>query len=62
MYRTYFLTEKEQNKITVYRFDGDTGYYDVFENEDERKAEQARLDRIERECQAEMKDYIESLK
>ena len=32
MYRVYELTEKENNKITQMRWDGDTHYYDVFES------------------------------
>lgn len=35
MYRVYKLTDKERDKITKMRWDGDTHYYDVFENQEE---------------------------
>ena len=34
MYRTYYLTEAENGKITRLRWDGDTEYYDVFETQE----------------------------
>ena len=35
MYRVYELTDREKNKITKLRWDGDTHYYDVFESQEE---------------------------
>lgn len=61
MYRTYHLTEAEQDKITVIRWDGDTHYYDVYENEEERKAEQERLTKIEEEYRRAKEAYLATL-
>lgn len=56
MYRTYTITEAEAGKITRARWDGDTYYYDVFENEEELKAEEARLKKIDDEYREAMKN------
>ena len=61
MYRVYKLTEREEGKITVYRWDGDIGFYDVFESIEEQEAEQARLRRIEEEWRREHAEYFASL-
>lgn len=57
MYRVYELTEKENNKITRMRWDGDTHYYDVFESQEECDEEQKRLDEIEKEYGKAWADY-----
>lgn len=62
MYRVYELTEKENNKITRMRWDGDTHYYDVFESQEECDEEQKRLDKIEEEYRKAQADYLQSLK
>lgn len=62
MYRVYRLTDAETGKITAYRHDGDTGYYDVFDTVEEYEAEQARLRRIEEECRREHAEYFASLR
>lgn len=62
MYRIYELTEKENNKITRMRWDGDTHYYDVFESQEECDKEQKRLDKIEEEYKKAQADYLQSLK
>ena len=49
MYRTYELTDKERNKITRLRWDGDTHYYDVFESQEECDEEERRLEKIDEE-------------
>ena len=61
MYRTYKLTEQESGKITVYRWDGDTGYYDIFDTVEEYEAEQARLQRIDEECRQKHEEYARAL-
>lgn len=61
MYRVYELTEKEQNKITRFRWDGDTHYYDVFDSQEECDAEEKRLARIEEEYKRQKEDYLKSL-
>lgn len=62
MYRVYELTDKEKDKITRFRWDGDTHYYDVFESQEECDKEQERLDKIEKEYKEEKRRYTESLK
>lgn len=62
MYRVYELTEKENNKITRMRWDGDTHYYDVFESQEECDKEQKRLDKIEEEYRKARADYLQCLK
>lgn len=62
MYRVYELTEKENNKITRIRWDGDTHYYDVFESQEECDKEQKRLDKIEEEYRKARADYLQCLK
>lgn len=62
MYRVYELTEKENNKITRMRWDGDTHYYDVFESQEECDEEQKRLDKIEKEYGKARADYLQHLK
>lgn len=61
MYRLYELTEKEQNKITRLRWDGDTHYYDVFDSQEECEAEEKRLARIEEEYKRQKENYLKSL-
>ena len=61
MYRVYELTEKEQNKITRLRWDGDTHYYDVFDSQEECDAEEKRLTRIEEEYKRQKENYLKSL-
>lgn len=61
MYRTYELTDKEIGKITRFRWDGDTYYYDVFESQEECDKEQERLDRIAAEYEEEKRKYMEYL-
>lgn len=62
MYRVYELTEKENNKITRIRWDGDTHYYDVFESQEECDKEQKRLDKIEKEYRKARADYLQRVK
>lgn len=62
MYRVYELTEKENNKITRIRWDGDTHYYDVFESQEECDKEQKRLDKIEEEYRKARADYLQRVK
>lgn len=62
MYRVYHLTDKEKGKIIARRWDGDCEYFDVFENEQERDAEELRLKKIEKECKAQKEQYLNSLK
>lgn len=62
MYRVYELTEKENNKITQMRWDGDTHYYDVFESQEECDKEQKRLDKIEEEYRKARADYLQRVK
>lgn len=62
MYRVYELTEKENNKITRIRWDGDTHYYDVFESQEECDKEQKRLDKIEEEYRKAQADYLQRVK
>lgn len=61
MYRVYELTEKEQNKITKLRWDGDTHYYDVFDSQEECEAEEKRLARIDEEYKKQKENYLKSL-
>ena len=60
MYRTYNLTEKEKGKITRLRYDGDTYYYDVFDNEEECEKEEERLRKINDEYKKKMEGYLSS--
>ena len=62
MYRIYELTDEEKDKIVRYRWDGDSGYYDVFDSQEECDEEQKRLDRIEKEYRLEKQRYLQSLK
>lgn len=62
MYRVYELTEKENGKITRFRWDGDTHYYDVFESQEECDEEQKRLDKIDAEYRKSKADYLKNLK
>lgn len=61
MYRVYKLTEKEQNKITRLRWDGDTHYYDVFDSQEECESEENRLAKIEEEYKKQKENYLKSL-
>lgn len=58
MYRVYELTDKEKNKITKLRWDGDTFYYDVFETQEECDEEEKRLARINEEYEKKMENYL----
>lgn len=60
MYRTYRLTKKEENKITRLRYDGDTYYYDVFDNQEECDIEEKRLKKIQDDYENKMRDYLNS--
>ena len=62
MYRVYELTDKEKDKITRLRWDGDTYYYDVFETQEECDEEQKRLDKINAEYRKKKADYLRSYK
>lgn len=62
MYRVYELTEKEQDKITKIRWDGDTHYYDVFDSQEECDAEEKRLARIDEEHKRQKENYLKSLR
>ena len=61
MYRTYELTEKEKNKITRMRWDGDTHYYDVFESQKECDEEEKRLAKIDEEYRKQKENYLKSM-
>ena len=61
MYRTYQLTEKEKDKITRQRWDGDTYYYDVFATQEECNKEEERLRKIEEEWKREHENYLNTL-
>ena len=61
MYRVYELTEKEQNKITRLRWDGDTHYYDVFDSQEECDDEEKRLAKIDEEYRMQKENYLKSL-
>lgn len=61
MYRTYELTEKEKNKITRMRWDGDAHYYDVFESQEECDEEERRLAKIDEEYRKAKKNYLKSM-
>ena len=62
MYIVYELTDKERDKITRLRWDGDTHYYDVFESQDECDAEEKRLARIGEEYKIQKENYLKSLR
>ena len=62
MYRTYELTDKEKDKITRLRWDGDTHYYDVFESQEECDKEQERLDKIDEQYRKDKEDYLRNCK
>lgn len=62
MYRVYELTEKEQDKITRLRWDGDTHYYDVFDSQEECDVEEKRLARIDEEYKRKKENYLKSLR
>lgn len=61
MYRVYQLTEKEQDKITRQRWDGDAYYYDVFDSQEECDEEEKRLAKIEEDYQRQKETYLKSL-
>ena len=61
MYRVYELTDKERDKITRLRWDGDTYYYDVFESQDECDKEEKRLAKIDEEYRKAKKNYLKSM-
>ena len=60
MYRVYNLSEKEEGKITKMRWDGDTHYYDVFENQEELEEEEKRLAKIEEDYRKAKEAYVKS--
>jgi len=60
MYRVYDLTDKEMDKITRLRWDGDTHYYDVFDSQEECDEEEARLKKIDEEYQKQKENYLRS--
>lgn len=60
MYRTYKLTEKENDKIVKMRWDGDTYYYDVFETQEECDEEEKRLAKIEEDYKRHIADFLDS--
>lgn len=61
MYRTYKLTDKEKDKITKLRCDGDTYYYDVFESQEECDKEEKRLAKIKEEYRKQKENYLKSM-
>lgn len=61
MYRVYKLTDKERDKITKMRWDGDTHYYDVFENQEECDEEEKRLVKIDEEYRKAKENYLKTL-
>lgn len=61
MYRVYKLTDKEKNKITKLRWDGDTHYYDVFDSQEECDEEEKRLAKIDEECRRKKENYLKTL-
>ena len=61
MYRIYQLTEKEQDKITRLRWDGDSHYYDVFDSQEECDAEEKRLTKIDEDYIKQKENYLRSL-
>ena len=61
MYRVYDLTDREEDKTVVLRFDGDAQYYDVFESQEEYDAEQKRLAQINAEYEQEKAAYLQSI-
>lgn len=61
MYRIYELTDREKDKITKFRWDGDTHYYDVFESEEECDEEEKRLAKIEEDYRRQKEIYLKSL-
>lgn len=58
MYRVYELTDKEKNKITKLRWDGDTHYYDVFESQEECDKEMERLAKIDEDYRKQKENYL----
>lgn len=60
MYRVYQLADKEKDKITRMRWDGDTHYYDVFETQEECDAEEQRLAKIEEDYRKKKEAYLKS--
>ena len=60
MYRVYQLTDKEKGKITKHRWNGDTHYYDVFDNQEECDAEEQRLAKIEEDYRKAKEAYLNS--
>lgn len=61
MYRVYELTDREKDKITKLRWDGDTHYYDIFESQEECDEEEKRLARIEEDYRKKKEAYLKSL-
>lgn len=61
MYRVYKLTDKERDKITKMRWDGDTHYYDVFESQEECDEEEKRLVKIDEEYRKAKENYLKTL-
>lgn len=61
MYRVYELTDKEIDKITRLRWDGDTHYYDVFESQEECDEEEKRLAKIDEEYRKAKEYYLKTL-
>lgn len=61
MYRVYELTEKEQDKITRLRWDGDAHYYDVFDSQEECDVEEKRLARIDEEYKRQKESFLKTL-
>ena len=61
MYRVYELTDREKDKITKLRWDGDTYYYDVFDSQEECDEEEKRLARIEEDYKKQKEAYLKTL-
>ena len=61
MYRVYKLTDKERDKITKMRWDGDTHYYDVFESQEECDEEEKRLVKMDEEYRKAKENYLKTL-
>ena len=57
MYRVYEITENEKGKITRWQWDGDCGYYNVFESPEELEQEERRLAQIEAEWKQNKEAY-----
>ena len=57
----YELTDKEKDKITRMRWDGDTHYYDVFESQEECDEEEKRLAKIDEEYRKQKENYLKHI-